>query len=115
MGAKRGGKDTKKLGASPVLPLPREKFMLHLLPALSGLAPAVTNNQDNAKKPTPAYRDCKGKYAILYMLFHLTCKITWTDRAARKTASVLHEDCAISGPHAVRKIGNMNLEGFMLE
>ena len=90
--------------------------MPHLLPALSSLVPAVANNQDDDKKSAPAYLYCKRK--IYYFRYAFPANLRKSLGRAELRVSLQTSYVRIARFRArmlSAEIGNMILEGFMLD
>ncbi len=90
--------------------------MPHLLPALSSLVPAVANNQDDDKKSAPAYLYCKRK--IYYFRYAFPANLRKSLGRAELRVSLQTSYLRIARFRArmlFAEIGNMILEGFMLD
>lgn len=90
--------------------------MPHLLPAISNLVPAVASNQDDDKKSAPAYLYCKRK--IYYFRYAFPANLRKSLGRAELRVSLQTSYLRIAR-FRVRmlsaEIGNMILEGFMLD
>ncbi len=90
--------------------------MPHLLPALSSLVPAVASNQDDDKKSAPAYLYCKRK--IYYFRYAFPANLRKSLGRAELRVSLQTSYLRIARFRArmlFAEIGNMILEGFMLD
>ena len=90
--------------------------MPHLLPALSNLVPAVASNQDDDKKSAPAYLYCKRK--IYYFRYAFPANLRKSLGRAELRVSLQTSYLRIARFRArmlSAVIGNMILEGFMLD
>ena len=90
--------------------------MPHLLPALSNLVPAIANNQDDDKKSAPAYLYCKRK--IYYFRYAFPANLRKSLGRAELRVSLQTSYLRIARFRArmlSAEIGNMILEGFMLD
>lgn len=86
------------------------------LPALSSLVPAVANNQDDDKKSAPAYLYCKRK--IYYFRYAFPANLRKSLGRAELRVSLQTSYLRIARFRArmlSAEIGNMILEGFMLD
>ena len=87
-----------------------------LLPALSNLVPAVASNQDDDKKSAPAYLYCKRK--IYYFRYAFPANLRKSLGRAELRVSLQTSYLRIARFRArmlSAEIGNMILEGFMLD
>lgn len=85
------------------------------LPALSSLVPAVASNQDDDKKSAPAYLYCKRK--IYYFRYAFPANLRKSLGRAELRVSLQTSYLRIARFRArmlSAEIGNMILEGFML-
>lgn len=90
--------------------------MPHLLPALSNFVPAVSSNQDDDKKSAPAYLYCKRK--IYYFRYAFPANLRKSLGRAELRVSLKTSYLRIARFRArmlSAEIGNMILEGFMLD